>query len=632
MSIQIDPLLIRDSLRLMIVESNTRCLFKSSKWASENLIGMEGTYNELDDYVDSRLLDKIFERYVNFEKVRKSEINSILYAQSFIANGEYQRCSHYLLHSNSNNSQNNKGNVESSLGLFLAYYSLYMAGEKVKEQFNQESIILSSPSSSIKHTQTPVNTSTNPTSVPTTTSYESTEISFNPFLSELYQDLSNLYQNHHDSMDSYLLYLFAVVSRDHNRQLGLPSQQEKQINNFFDKTINNTASKPGFPLILDLFIESLQRNPLNWSCWLELAEYCSMDDVVMPTLKDIQEFKSKYYSRVIITSDEMISTPHDSDEEFGNGSSHSNVPNFNSTSDRNKVNEIRNNMIYVMYLFFASYVLNERQDGIESMKLLNILKVYFPSSNFVNSQFGISQYTIRDYDQAQSTFESIRSIDPFRLDHLDMYSNILYVKELKAELSYLAHMLMKINRYSSECCLVIGNYYSLKGLHEKAIVYFTRALKLNSKCSSAWTLMGHECIELRNTSAAVQCYLNATKLNKLDYRAWYGIGQTYEMLHMFSYALYYYKKSTKIRSNDSRMWCAVGSCYQHLNNTKLAIQSYEYAVKYDETEGLATRELAKLYRVLNQLDRATLSYLKHWISLGNNYCRHYSSTLTYILE
>ena len=45
--------------------------------------------------------------------------------------------------------------------------------------------------------------------------------------------------------------------------------------------------------------------------------------------------------------------------------------------------------------------------------------------------------------------------------------------------------------------------------------------------------MGHECVELRNTAAAVQCYRNAVDLSPSDYRAWYGLGQTYEMLHLY---------------------------------------------------------------------------------------------------
>ena len=57
--------------------------------------------------------------------------------------------------------------------------------------------------------------------------------------------------------------------------------------------------------------------------------------------------------------------------------------------------------------------------------------------------------------------------------------------------------------------LFTGNYYSLRSQHEKAILYFQRALKLNANYISAWTLMGHEYMELKNTSAAIQAYRSA---------------------------------------------------------------------------------------------------------------------------
>lgn len=54
-----------------------------------------------------------------------------------------------------------------------------------------------------------------------------------------------------------------------------------------------------------------------------------------------------------------------------------------------------------------------------------------------------------------------------------------------------------------------GNYYSLRRDHEKAIVYFRRALKLDRGYLSAWTLMGHEYIEIKNTNAAIASYRRA---------------------------------------------------------------------------------------------------------------------------
>lgn len=56
---------------------------------------------------------------------------------------------------------------------------------------------------------------------------------------------------------------------------------------------------------------------------------------------------------------------------------------------------------------------------------------------------------------------------------------------------------------------VSGNYYSLRGDHQKAVVYFQRALKLNPYYLSAWTLMGHEFMEMKNTNAAIHSYRQA---------------------------------------------------------------------------------------------------------------------------
>ena len=42
-----------------------------------------------------------------------------------------------------------------------------------------------------------------------------------------------------------------------------------------------------------------------------------------------------------------------------------------------------------------------------------------------------------------------------------------------------------------------------QGQHEKAVEYFRRALRLNGSYLAAWTLMGHEYMEMKNTPAAI---------------------------------------------------------------------------------------------------------------------------------
>lgn len=47
-------------------------------------------------------------------------------------------------------------------------------------------------------------------------------------------------------------------------------------------------------------------------------------------------------------------------------------------------------------------------------------------------------------------------MDPFRLENVDMYSNFLYVKEMRVELAHLAHRVTQIDKYRVETCCVVG--------------------------------------------------------------------------------------------------------------------------------------------------------------------------------
>jgi hypothetical protein len=68
----------------------------------------------------------------------------------------------------------------------------------------------------------------------------------------------------------------------------------------------------------------------------------------------------------------------------------------------------------------------------------------FPSSLHVLTQVGVAYYSQRLYDQAEECFAAIRTRDPFRLHHIDTYSNILYVKEKISELSILARSVVEV--------------------------------------------------------------------------------------------------------------------------------------------------------------------------------------------
>lgn len=233
------------------------------------------------------------------------------------------------------------------------------------------------------------------------------------------------------------------------------------------------------------------------------------------------------------------------------------------------------------YIFHANAAVNLYQQNPDLAASLNGLLNIFPTSPFLLTCKALLYYHSKDLLSAEQEFSNLLALHPHRLDSLDHYSNILYVLNLRPKLAFLAHLCSSTDKFRPESCVVIGNYYSLLSLHEKAVQYFRRALALDRSCLSAWTLMGHEYVELKNTHAAIESYRRAVDVNRRDYRAWYGLGQTYEVLEMHAYALWYYKKAAGLRPWDGKMWQAVGSCLQKMGRDRDGIKALKRALLAD---------------------------------------------------
>lgn len=341
-------------------------------------------------------------------------------------------------------------------------------------------------------------------------------------------------------MDPYLLYLFGIVAREMD--------------------------------LLDESTEALEQcvsiEPTLWCAWLEIAGLDAQQQQreSSGSFAALQISLASSFSSALVTSLPR-QQPHD--------------PPL---------------MYRIMQQFFHAHLYMEMQESEQVLRILNgSLLLMFAQSSYVQAQIALAHYSAQDFDTAQQQFETLyHTKEPYRFEQLDIYSNILYVKEAKAELSLLAHEMITKDKYRPETCCIVGNYYSIKGDHEKAVMYFKRALKLDRRYLSAWTLMGHEYVELKNTAAAVHAYRTAFDINPRDYRALYGLGQTYEVLNMHIYAIYYYSRATNLRPNDGRMWVALGQCYEQLGKIEMAIACYQRAREKNDPENIAFQKLSEL--------------------------------------
>lgn len=170
--------------------------------------------------------------------------------------------------------------------------------------------------------------------------------------------------------------------------------------------------------------------------------------------------------------------------------------------------------------------------------------------------------------------------DPRHLDFVDHYSNVLHTLASRERLAFVALLCSAVDRYRPETCCVVGNYYSLCGRHDDAVMLFRRALVLDRRFSGAWTLLGHEYTELQNIHAAVECYRRAIDLNQHDYRSFVGLGRSYETLDKATFALYYYRRAAKLRPRDADLWQLVANCLIGLTLLHEAAKVLERALTY----------------------------------------------------
>ncbi|KAL1818388.1 hypothetical protein DCAR_0414523 [Daucus carota subsp. sativus] len=497
----------KSELRSAILHLNERGLYSASKWAAEQLMGivMDGEKNIPVRYKYLKVNSSTRRRSrtdespstlgagSNISTPVRDEYNDgmdndyYLLAKSYFDCREYRRAAHVL------RDQTGKR------AIFLRCYSLYLAGEKRKEEENIE-------------LEGPLGKSD----------------ALNQELVLLESELSVLQKN--GTIDSFGLYLYGLVLKE----------------------------KGSANLARIVLVDSVNSYPWNWNAWSVLQSLCTTADIL-------------------------------------------NSMNLNN---------------HWMKEFFLASAYHELRLHNESLAKYEHLEGTFGYSNYIQAEIAKVRYSLREFDQVEDIFEELLSNDPYRVEDMDVYSNVLYARECFSALSYLAHKVFMTDKYRPESCCIIGNYYSLKGQHEKSVMYFRRALKLNNKYLSAWTLMGHEYVEMKNTAAAVDAYRRAVDISPCDYRAWYGLGQAYEMMGMPLYALHYFKKSVFLQPNDSRLWIAMAQCYEsdQLHMIEEAIKCYRRATNCNDSEAMALHHLAKLHAELGRSEEAAY-YNKKYLEM-----------------
>lgn len=211
----------------------------------------------------------------------------------------------------------------------------------------------------------------------------------------------------------------------------------------------------------------------------------------------------------------------------------------------------------------------------ESLRRIDALLTLFPSAPYLLVCKGQVLHLLQDLEESELAYEAARAVDPLRLDGMADYSNSLFVQNKEEKLAHLTHSLAEAGREDAEVCCAVGNYHTLRGDNHRAVEVFKRAVRLDPSCSSAWILLGHGYIELKDSLAAAEMYRKALELNPRDVRAWTGLGNTYELNSAWAQALHYHKKAAANSPYDYRFWASMANCYDRLGQLPNAVECYK---------------------------------------------------------
>ncbi|KAG0439717.1 Anaphase-promoting complex subunit 8 [Dictyocoela muelleri] len=198
-------------------------------------------------------------------------------------------------------------------------------------------------------------------------------------------------------------------------------------------------------------------------------------------------------------------------------------------------------------------------------------------------------YTLKDHLNAVTLFDSVPI---YMTNFRDLHSNIYYINNDLRNLSILSFESRNCG-YSPETMTIIGNFFSLRKDHPKAIQYYQKSIKLSSKFSMNYTLIGHEYLQLNNYPQALNNYSKSIEANCFDHRAYYGIASVYTTLNQHQQSVYFYRKCYEMK-NDPFIINSYAIALNKVGDFEKSIEILKRGVELEDTDSILL--MADLYK------------------------------------
>ncbi|XP_071148827.1 cell division cycle protein 27 homolog [Mytilus edulis] len=238
-------------------------------------------------------------------------------------------------------------------------------------------------------------------------------------------------------------------------------------------------------------------------------------------------------------------------------------------------------ILHLLQCIGKAYQALSQYDCKKAIEMYEDLPIHQYNTAYVLCQLGRAYFELSEYQNAERLFGEARSLEPYHLEGMEIFSTTLWHLQREVELSALAQELTDMEKNSPEAWCATGNCFSLQKEHDTAIKFFQRAIQVDPNFAYAFTLLGHEYVFTEELDKAMSCFRNAIRVDPRHFNAWYGVGMIYYKQEKFDFAEVHFRKALHINPHSAALLCHIGVVQHAQQKSESALSTLNKAIATD---------------------------------------------------
>jgi tetratricopeptide (TPR) repeat protein len=238
-------------------------------------------------------------------------------------------------------------------------------------------------------------------------------------------------------------------------------------------------------------------------------------------------------------------------------------------------------------------------------------------------QQAIQNFQQGNFSHVKNLLNNVLAINPKHFDALHMMGVVLGIENRHKDALIFFHRAIKINSCNGHINFNLAKALSETGNDLQSLKYHQEAVKLSPNNSEFWLSFGKSLYQLKRFDEALAHYDRAIQINPNCTEAWSNKGITLNDLKRFDEALAHYDQAIQIDPNCTEAWSNKGITLNDLKRFDEALAHYDRAIQIDPSYHNALWNKALINLLLGKFDDGWDLYEHRWSIENPKIYRHH---------